>query len=219
MSNDIRVSGTPISYGDGATRNSKEGKGRFDLIPPGPYSILLSRLIFLCEHDQKIPCYPMEKIYALAFVDKNYVDTILALTAKHYIETHAVKVSKNFDGMVDHDAIMLGWWEMLYALAQHFQKGAEIYGPHNCEKGIPAWSFQDSGLRHMSQYLNGEKDEPHWISAIWNFWMLLWTELKEFETAIDTVKQEMVKTNQEVENKDLKFSMNVNNNIFFKNNN
>jgi hypothetical protein len=154
----------------------------------------------------------------LAFVDKNYVDTILALTARHYNETHRKQILQQ-DGMADHDAIMLGWWEMLHALAQHFQKGAEIYGEHNCEKGIPAWSFQDSGLRHMSQYLNGEADEPHWISAIWNFWMLLWTELKEFETAIDTVKQEMAKTNQDVKNKDLEFSMNGNDNIFFKNNN
>ena len=214
MSNDIKVSGTPISYGDGATRNSKEGKGRFDLIPPEPYSILLSRLIFLREHNQQIPCYPMEKMYALAFIDKNYVDTILAITARHYNETHPVEASEAFDGMADHDDIMLGWWDMLYALAQHFQKGAEIYGEHNCEKGIPAWSFLDSGLRHLSQYLNGEKDEPHWISAIWNFWMLLWTELKEFETGIDMMKQEMMKTNQEVKNKDLEFYMNVNREMF-----
>ena len=64
-------------------------------------------------------------------------------------------------------------------LAVHFENGAKIYGEHNCEKGIPKWSFIDSGLRHLTQFLNGEDDENHYIAAIWNFWMLLWTVLKE----------------------------------------
>ena len=37
---DIKVTGTPMTYGDGATRNTKEGKGRFDLIPPEPMEII-----------------------------------------------------------------------------------------------------------------------------------------------------------------------------------
>jgi hypothetical protein len=64
-------------------------------------------------------------------------------------------------------------------LAVHFEKGAKIYGEHNCEKGIPKWSFIDSGLRHLTQFLNGEDDENHYIAAIWNFWMLMWTVIKE----------------------------------------
>ena len=51
-------------------------------------------------------------------------------------------------------------------LAVHFENGAKIYGEHNCEKGIPKWSFIDSGLRHLTQFLNGEDDENHYISIL-----------------------------------------------------
>jgi hypothetical protein len=64
-------------------------------------------------------------------------------------------------------------------LAQHFENGAKIYGERNCEKGIPKWSFIDSGMRHATQYLSGRTDENHFIAAIWNFWMLMWTIQKE----------------------------------------
>jgi hypothetical protein len=64
---------------------------------------------------------------------------------------------------------------MLKYLAIHFQKGAEKYGERNCEKGIPLSSFYDSATRHTYQFLLGETDEPHHISAIWNCWMAIWT--------------------------------------------
>ena len=43
------------------------------------------------------------------------------------------------------------------------------------EKGIPLWSFRDSGLRHLCQWLDGKNDENHFIAAIWNFMMAMWT--------------------------------------------
>ena len=67
---------------------------------------------------------------------------------------------------------------LMQTLARHFEKGAKVYGERNCEKGIPEWSFRDSGLRHLSQYFNGENDEDHFAAALWNFWMLIWTRIK-----------------------------------------
>jgi len=54
------------------------------------------------------------------------------------------------------------------ALAIHFEKGCEKYGDRNWEKGIPIARYIDSALRHTFQFLNGEEDENHLISAIWN---------------------------------------------------
>ena len=65
--------------------------------------------------------------------------------------------------------------QMLRDLAKHFQNGAKIYGENNWMKGIedntgiPETSFFDSGARHTMQFICGETDEPHYISAIWNF--------------------------------------------------
>jgi hypothetical protein len=68
--------------------------------------------------------------------------------------------------------------KLMQTLARHFEKGAKVYGERNCEKGIPEWSFRDSGLRHLSQYFSGENDEDHFAAALWNFWMLIWTRIK-----------------------------------------
>lgn len=65
--------------------------------------------------------------------------------------------------------------KMVKQLAIHVQKGAEKYGERNCEKGIPFWSFIDSGRRHTTQWLLHETDENHAISAIWNFLYAMWT--------------------------------------------
>ena len=70
---------------------------------------------------------------------------------------------------------------MMLHLALHFQHGAEKYRPRNCEKGIPLWSFIDSGMRHWNQYLLGRTDEDHYIAAVWNFWMAKWTEINHPE--------------------------------------
>jgi len=58
--------------------------------------------------------------------------------------------------------------QAIRALAIHYQKGCEKYGERNWEKGIPVARFIDSALRHAFQFLDGEDDENHLISAIWN---------------------------------------------------
>jgi hypothetical protein len=67
--------------------------------------------------------------------------------------------------------------KMLKDLAINYEKGAEKYGENNWRKGIPLNSFEDSGFRHFCQWLNDETDEPHHISAIWNF--MCWLEIDQ----------------------------------------
>ena len=74
-----------------------------------------------------------------------------------------------------------GFKKMLKALAIHYENGAEKYGVDNWKKGIPVTggdrggSFMDSAMRHLTQYLIGLTDEPHYISCIWNCVCGLWT--------------------------------------------
>lgn len=67
-------------------------------------------------------------------------------------------------------------WDAIHELAQHCEQGALKYGERNCEKGIPIHSLIDSGIRHLSCYLRGMKDEPHLRAALWNIAFAIYME-------------------------------------------
>ena len=67
---------------------------------------------------------------------------------------------------------------VLMRLARHYEKGALKYSDRNWELGILAHSFADSAFRHLVKYMDGQNDEDHLISAIWNLCGLAWTEEK-----------------------------------------
>ena len=63
----------------------------------------------------------------------------------------------------------------LLEVSIHYEEGAEKYGEHNWEEGIPAHSFVDSAIRHYIKLRRGDKDERHDRAFIWNLLGLLWT--------------------------------------------
>lgn len=71
-------------------------------------------------------------------------------------------------------------WATIRALAIHYQKGCEKYGDRNWEKGINIGTYLDSGIRHLTQVIDGRFDENHFISGIWNavcgYQTLLWIQ-------------------------------------------
>lgn len=54
--------------------------------------------------------------------------------------------------------------------------GFRKYGPRNWEKGIPCSSYIDSAIRHLVQYMNGDRSEDHLARARWNIGCLMHTE-------------------------------------------
>lgn len=70
---------------------------------------------------------------------------------------------------------------VLMRLAKHYEAGAKKYAERGWELGIPAHSFADSAMRHLIKYMDGQTDEDHLISAIWNLCGLAWTEEKRPE--------------------------------------
>ena len=61
----------------------------------------------------------------------------------------------------------------LIELSKHCEAGAEKYGEHNVDKGIPQHSFCDSAMRHLVKYMRGDTDENHIRAAAWNImWAL-----------------------------------------------
>ena len=62
-------------------------------------------------------------------------------------------------------------WNAIWEVSKHCEKGANKYGEHNVDKGIPIHSFVDSAVRHTMKFWLGWDDEPHLTAACWN---LLW---------------------------------------------
>lgn len=171
---ELKVDGKENTFEGGAIRYSKN-KGRFDLIPTN----VLRCIIDTIEKQPDTLTVEVSVKELLKYISLNdYVNAILQISCLYngacYNNTQMT--SKSFKTNKTHT--MKCFVMSLKDLAIHFQKGAEKYGERNCEKGIPLWSFIDSGFRHTCQFILCETDEPHYVSAIWNFWMAQWTIMK-----------------------------------------
>lgn len=80
--------------------------------------------------------------------------------------TGAVRDMKRGVGRMD----LLPWYGIM-EVSKHCEEGAEKYGEHNVDKGIPLHSLCDSAARHLAKLIAGETDEDHLRAAAWN---LLW---------------------------------------------
>jgi hypothetical protein len=72
-------------------------------------------------------------------------------------------------------------WEAIIEVSKHCEDGAQKYGEHNVDKGIPIHSLVDSGFRHLAKYTMGETDEPHLRAAAWNLLWALYMEIRHPE--------------------------------------
>lgn len=62
-------------------------------------------------------------------------------------------------------------WYAIMEVSKHSEEGALKYGERNVDKGIPIHSFLDSAFRHLAEFMEGQRDEPHMRAAAWN---ILW---------------------------------------------
>jgi hypothetical protein len=72
------------------------------------------------------------------------------------------------EGKPDYTLIDLSF---LTRMAEHLTKGATKYGRHNWKMANSKEEmerFQSSALRHMFQYLNGDRDEDHMAAVAFN---------------------------------------------------
>ena len=81
-------------------------------------------------------------------------------------ETGAKRDIQHGKGRMD----LLPWYGIM-EVSKHCEEGAEKYGEHNVDKGIPLHSLCDSAARHLAKFICGEIDEDHLRAAAWN---LLW---------------------------------------------
>jgi hypothetical protein len=160
---EIKVDGEYHEFEGGGIRYTKTGKGRFDLIP---FEVLDKVIDKINDYIKTTDCREFSNVDTLlSFCNRDFHLTIFGIVCEHY------RV-KTCDGLVNAREFSEGFSQMLLDLAIHFEKGAAKYGENNWKKGIPSSSFEDSGFRHLCQWMSGKTDEPHHISAIWN--MICW---------------------------------------------
>lgn len=169
--NNIKVEGEFHKFGEAVRYN--KNKGRFDLIPLDVFQRLVeyANNIHRVENDDMITMFDIVNKINGGISRGDYIATLYNLAIIPYVPIH-ISRKEYFCNILP---------TMMLHLALHFQHGTEKYGPRNCEKGIPLWSFIDSGMRHWNQYLLGRTDEDHYIAAVWNFWMAKWTEINHPE--------------------------------------
>jgi len=61
-------------------------------------------------------------------------------------------------------------------LAQLYERGAKKYADRNWEKGAPTSRFIDSALRHIFNYMEGQREEDNLASAAWNLFAVMHIE-------------------------------------------
>lgn len=174
---EIKMEGEFHTFDGGAIRYTKEGKGRPDLIPPKTLYKLISKIEACCDKGT-ITDGSMSVVFACVNEGK-WLDTIIELFTAFYIRPD-LDYGYESCPVMTRESHIPKMAEMLLDLAIHFEKGAEKYGEHNCERGIPLESFVQSGMRHTLQAFAGKTDENHVISAIWNFFMAEFT-VSEFD--------------------------------------
>jgi hypothetical protein len=56
------------------------------------------------------------------------------------------------------------------------ERGAVHYGDHNWTRGIPSARCADSALRHLFQYLDGDRAEDHLAACRFNVGCIMFNE-------------------------------------------
>ena len=105
----------------------------------------------------------------------------------NYFEKEAPEEQRHFStGAVRDSAVGKGRYDLLpwgaiHALAQHCERGSLHYGERNVDRGIPQHSFMDSGIRHLSMYIQGDAEPYHLLAALWNIAWAVEQEVKRHE--------------------------------------
>lgn len=65
---------------------------------------------------------------------------------------------------------------LIRRLGIHFERGARKYERANWLKGIPLSKYQNSAMRHIASWAEGDDSEDHLVAAIWNLACAMHTE-------------------------------------------
>ena len=145
----IKDSGNRRQFDTGAVRDMQEGKGRCDLMPLEVVANMYKR------YDGETP----PQYYILMLI-------------KEFLATNETRCL--YEALHQFASNFKGYSTMFLEVAKHFEEGAKKYGPDNWRKGIPAYCYMDSAIRHYLKWLRKDNDEPHDRAFVWNLMCCIW---------------------------------------------
>jgi len=134
----------------GSIRNSREGKGRYDLIGSFIGFDIIIDSPDLSPYDSEIVCAFKSIREFINTKNKNNL----------YSAFHCVARAIDLESGIE--------YSYLERLARHYENGANIYSDRNWEKGQNVQRYIDSSLRHCKDSLQHKSDEDHAAAVMWN---------------------------------------------------
>ena len=146
----ILDSGSKTEFTTGAVRDSREGKGRCDLLP----------LDVVCQYYYDIGLDIAFSIFELiGYFEASGNPVHLLEVLKYFCEDRWDKDCNS----------------MFLETSKQYAEGAEKYGENNWKNGMPVKIYIDSAVRHYLKFLRGDEDEPHDRAFCWNIMCAIWT--------------------------------------------
>lgn len=134
-------------FSAGSVRNSRVGKGRYDLIANN--------------------AQPVFHFYGGGEAGGKLEEA--------YTEIQAFILDKNLNHLRKSFGIVSYWiddatgkFSWIKRLAKHYEGGAKVYAPRNWEMGQEVCRYLDSAMRHLIQFICEEDDEDHGAATLWN---------------------------------------------------
>lgn len=142
---EIQDSGVRQEFETGSVRDTREGKGRFDLIGS------LASMYFPIAPVS----HPLGEAINALYEYLAQSDISLLGNAYNLVATN-IDIEEGCSGAY------------LTRLARHYEGGAKKYDARNWEKGQDVMRYFDSAVRHLTKAIQGQTDEDHKAAALWN---------------------------------------------------
>lgn len=120
---------------------------------------------------------PLEIVAGIPTLESDYQRILISLSA--FLLSHSV------NDLYAALTIYNPSYDDILNLAKHYENGALKYGEFNWQKGIPAKSYIDSAVRHLTKHYAHQHDEPHDIAFLWNIISCIWTVINKPQVAFN----------------------------------
>jgi len=105
-----------------------------------------------------------------AFLEGNRSTDHLAYCSMYCFEIQSTDTNSISDGLYLNIPV-----SSLLKLAQHYENGAAKYADRNWEKGGWLNRYLNSAMRHLQNYLAGDRLEDHLSATVWNCFCIMHT--------------------------------------------
>lgn len=178
-------SGQREAFSTGSQRDSREGKGRYDLLPANVLGYLNgidTNNMNLAAGSDPGPAAGSVVFETLCGALDSYragasrTDPDLGRAAWAAMVLIGLDAGEKVSAEISHG----GYFQMpataIKRLAGLYERGAKKYNDDNWKKGQPLCRTLDSCLRHLWTWRAGDREEDHLAGVLWNIFTLIWTE-------------------------------------------